>query len=212
MKSVDHSKDPIRIVGLCGSLRKGSYTQMSISIALQGAEEIGAQTHLIDLRAYNLVFCDGGNDSTYPEDVFRLRREIKQAQGIILGTPEYHSSLSGVLKNALDLMGFEEFEGKMIGLVGVSGGQMGAINALNSLRTISRSLHAWIIPEQVSIPQAWKMFDDATGQVKDPDLENRLKEIGRQVTRFAYLHTSEKPLEFLKLWESAPINPGGAPP
>ncbi len=42
--------------------------------------------------------------------------EVAGAQGIILGTPEYHGSFSGVLKNALDLMGFDEFEGKMIGL------------------------------------------------------------------------------------------------
>jgi NAD(P)H-dependent FMN reductase len=77
------------------------------------------------------------------------------------------------------------------------------------LRTIGRSLHAWIIPEQVSIPQAWKMFDDATGNLRDKDLEHRLKEIGRQVARFAYLHTSEEALEFLRLWESAPVNPGG---
>ena len=85
---------------------------------------------------------------------------------------------------------------------------MGAINALNSLRTIGRSLHAWILPDQVSIPQGWKVFDK-TGQIKDDDLEKRLIEMGRQVTRFAHLHTSEKSQEFLQLWETAPVNPGG---
>jgi len=58
---------------------------------------------------------------------FVLREEVKQAHGIILGTPEYLGSYSGVLKNALDLMGFEEFEGKMLGLLGVSGGAMGRL-------------------------------------------------------------------------------------
>ena len=47
----------------------------------------------------------------------RLRKEVKEAHGIIVGTPEYHGSLSGVLKNALDLMSFDEIEGKMMGLV-----------------------------------------------------------------------------------------------
>jgi len=157
---------------------------------------------------YDLVFCDGKEDETwYPRDVFRLREEVGQARGIILGTPEYHGSFSGVLKNALDLMGSEQFEGKMVGLVGVSGGRMGAINALNSLRNICRSLHAWVVPEQASIPQAWQEFGD-DGQMQDEDLEKRVREVGRQVACFAYLHTSEQALEFLRRWESAPDNPG----
>ncbi len=85
---------------------------------------------------------------------------------------------------------------------------MGAANALNSLRTIGRTLHAWLIPEQASIPEAWKVFEES-GNLKDADLENRLKEVGRQVARFAYLHTSEKAQEFLRAWEGAPMNPGG---
>jgi len=200
---------PISIAGICGSLRKGSYTRQAVCIALQGAEEVGAQTRLIDLRDYELIFCDGKEDeSSYPAGVLRLRSDVKQAQGLILGTPEYHGSLSGVLKNALDLMGFEEIEGKMIGLVGVSGGQAGSLNALNSLRTIGPALHARVIPEQVSIGEAWKVFN-GSGNFKDPELKKRVKEVGRQVARFAFLHTSEKALEFLRLWEGAPLNPGG---
>jgi NAD(P)H-dependent FMN reductase len=182
---------------------------MAINIALQGAQEVGARAHLIDLKEYQLVFCDRKEDeSSYPEDVFRLRREVSHAQGIILGTPEYHGSFSGILKNALDLMGFDEIEGKMIGLVGVSGGALGAVNALNSLRTVGRALHAWVVPEQVSIPEAWKVFD-APGTLQDSALEQRLKAVGRQVARFAYLHTSERAQEFLRAWEGAPVNPGG---
>jgi NAD(P)H-dependent FMN reductase len=204
-----HIEQDIYIAGICGSLRKGSYTRLAVQLALQGAQEVGAHTHLIDLRTYNLVFCDGEKDeSNYPTDVFRLREEVRQAQGLILGTPEYHRGLSGVLKNALDLMGFEEFEGKMIGLVGVSGGQMGAADALNSLQTIGRALHAWVIPEQALISHAWQKFD-AAGKLQDEDLAARVKEVGRQVARFAYLHTSEQAQEFLRLWEEAPENPGG---
>jgi NAD(P)H-dependent FMN reductase len=198
------------VVGICGSLRRGSYTRMAVQIALQGAHEVGAQTHLIDLKEYQLVSCDGKEDeSTYPADVFRLRSEVSHAQGIILGTPEYHGSFSGVLKNALDLMGFDEIEGKMIGLVGVSGGALGAVNALNSLRTVGRALHAWVVPEQASIPEAYKIFDQS-GTVHDHALEQRLKDVGRQVARFAYLHTSAQAQEFLRAWEGAPVNPGGA--
>jgi FMN reductase len=204
----DGHRSSIRIVGICGSLRETSYTRLALQIALRGAEEVGTQTQLLDLREYDLTFCDGrGDKSSYPESVARLQQEVRAAQGVILGTPVYHGSFSGVLKNTLDLMGFREFEGKMVGLVGVSGGRMGAVGALNTLRAIGRVLHAWVIPEEVSIPEAWKAFDQA-GNLRDAELEERLMEIGRQVARFAYLHTSEHALEFLRSWESAPANPG----
>src|SRR5439155_18690095 len=133
---------PCKIVGISGSLRSGSYTTLAVALALQGAKELKCETKLINLRDYQLVFCDGKDDeSQFPKDVFRLREEVKQAQGIILGTPEYHGGYSGVLKNALDLMRFEEFEGKMLGLVGVSGGTMGAFGAMSSLREVRRALH-----------------------------------------------------------------------
>lgn len=197
----------IRIAGICGSLRAGSYTRRAVEIALAGAAESGAETQLIDLRDYNLVFRVGSRDEGFPDDVLRLRSEVKQAEGVILGTPEYHGSFSGVLKNALDLMGFDEFEGKMIGLVGVSGGRMGAFDALNSLRNIGRALHAWVIPEQAAVPEAWKVFPEG-GKIVDPEIEERLKDIGRQVARFARLHKCENALEFLRSWQAAQSNPG----
>jgi FMN reductase len=203
------SSQVIQVAGICGSLRRESVTRMALQVALAGAKEAGARTHLIDLRDYQLIFCDGKEDeSGYPQDVFKLREDVRAAQGIILATPEYHGGYSGVLKNALDLMGFEEFEGKMLGLVGVSGGGMGAFGALNNLRAVGRSLHAWVIPEQASIPEAWKAFD-ASGNLTDSNLEKRLKDVGRQVARFAYLHTSQQAQEFLRAWECAPVNPGG---
>ena len=116
--------------------------------------------------------------------------------------------MSGVLKNALDLMGFDEFEGKMIGLVGVSGGRMGAHDALGTLRNVGRALHAWVIPEQASVPEAWKVFTD-DGKITDPQLETRLKEVGRQLTRFARLHKCENALDFVRNWQKAQVNPGG---
>jgi NAD(P)H-dependent FMN reductase len=210
MNTADKEHQPCKIVGISGSLRSGSYTTLAVRLALKGAEELEeCQTKLIDLRDYQLLFCDGKDDeSQFPKDVFRLREEVKQAHGIILGTPEYHGGYSGVLKNALDLMGFEEFEGKMLGLLGVSGGAMGAFGAMNSLREVGRALHAWVVPEQASIPQAWQEFDDA-GNLKNPKLDERVRQVGRQVARFAYLHGSCEANEFLQRWEKARENPGG---
>ena len=197
----------LNVIGICGSLRKDSYSRMALSIALQGAAERGASTRILDLGDYDLVFADG-RKTPYPAGVQRLRNDVRAADGIIISTPEYHSGMSGVLKNALDLMGFDQFGGKMIGLVGVSGGAMGAVNALNSLRSVGRSLHAWVIPHQVSVPEAWKIFNQQ-GQLEDQELQERLLEVGRQVARFAFLHTSQEVREFLEMWEQAPPNPGG---
>ena len=202
------SKSSLRIAGLCGSLRSGSYTRMALAIALRGAAESGAQTELIDLRDFELIFMDG-RDSGFPASVKNLQEAVKAADGVILGTPEYHGNFSGVLKNALDLMGFDEMEGKMIGLVGVSGGGMGAFDAMNGLRNVGRALHAWVIPQQAAIPEAWKEFDEHGG-LQNRALENRLLEVGREVAKFAYLHKCGKTGEFLKDWEQAPINPGGS--
>lgn len=205
---MDSFNRTIRIAALNGSLRPGSYTRLALETALQGAAELGAETRVLDLRDYDLIFCDGSKDEDRHPGVRRLRQDVRAAHGLILGTPEYHGSFSGVLKNALDLMGFEEFEGKVIGLVGVSGGALGASNALTSLQIVGRALHAWIVPEQAAIPQVWKQFEP-DGRLKNPGLEKRLKEVGRQVARFAYLHSSEQARDFLRAWEEAPRNPGG---
>ncbi|NUP99115.1 MAG: NAD(P)H-dependent oxidoreductase, partial [Armatimonadetes bacterium] len=122
------SASPLRVVGLVGSLRSGSFTRAVVELALVGAAELGAETTLMDLNEFRLSFC--GLTPEHPEEVQRLRDLTRAAHGIILGSPEYHGSYSGVLKNALDLMSFEEFEGKMLGLVGVGGGALGAAGAL----------------------------------------------------------------------------------
>jgi FMN reductase len=138
----------------------------------------------------------------------KLKGLVRSAHGILLGTPEYHGSFSGVLKNALDLMGFEEFEGKMIGLVGVSAGRLGAFDALNTLRNVGRALHAWVVPEQVSIPEAPKIFTP-DGQLRDLEVAARLRHLGARVAEFAKLHACGRDREFVLSWEGAMENPGG---
>ena len=119
----------------------------------------------------NLPFCDGGDDYAGYPDVKRLQDVVKEADAIVLVSPEYHGSVSGVLKNALDLMGFEEMAGKITGLISVLGGQANS-NALNDLRLIMRWVNAWVIPEQIGIAQAWKAFGD-DGKLLDEKLAER---------------------------------------
>jgi FMN reductase len=160
-----------KFIGMAGSLRPDSYSQQALQIAMQKVSALGVEVELLDLRTMNLPFCDGGDEySDYP-DVARLQQAFQQADGIVLATPEYHGSISGVLKNALDLMSFDQLSGKVVGGISVLGGQANS-NALNDLRTIMRWVHAWVIPDQIAIAQAWQAFG-ADGKLKDEKLSQR---------------------------------------
>ena len=161
----------VKIVGITGSLRADSYSTLALQQAIDRVRALGAEAEIINLREMKLPFCDGGDE--YPEypDVEVMRAKVKAADGLILATPEYHGSVSGVLKNALDLMSFEHLSGKVTGLISVLGGQSNS-NALNHLRIIVRWVHGWVIPEQIAIGQAWQAFD-SSGKLKDEKLAQR---------------------------------------
>jgi FMN reductase len=103
-----------------------------------------------------------------------------EADGFILGSPEYHGSISGVLKNALDFIGARELEGKFVALVGTAGGALGATNTLNTLNIICRTLHAWPLPSMPSVPQSYMAFNP-DGTLKDEKLQKRLEELGHNL-------------------------------
>ncbi len=169
----------VKIVGISGSLREGSYGFQSLNLVTQRLVALGAEVEIVDLRSLNLPFCDGGKDySAYP-DVAKLKQIVKAADGLVLATPEYHGSLSGVMKNALDLLTFEELSGKVTGLMSVLGGQSNS-NALNDLRIIMRWVHAWVIPSQIAIGQAWQVFDKE-GNLLDEKLAERFDQFAQSL-------------------------------
>ena len=192
----------IRVVGVAGSLRTASATRMAVRCSLLGAEEHGASTQDLDLAAYDLPFLGREQERTAMTAVERFLADLRGADGIILGSPEIHGGISGVLKNALDLTNRELFEGKMLGIIGVAGGRMGASETLSQLRTIGRSLHAWVVPTQVSIAAAHEAFDSG-GDPANQEISERLKSVGRQVAHFARLHKCENHLQIMKDWEGA---------
>ena len=169
----------VKIVGITGSLRNSSYSFQALETAVTRVEALGAEVEILDLREMNLPFCDGGDD--YPDypDVEKLRDTVKAADGLILATPEYHGSVSGVIKNALDLMSFEHLSNKVTGLISVLGGQSNS-NALNDLRIIVRWVHGWVIPEQVAVGQAWKAFDNE-GKLLDEKLSQRFDQFAQSL-------------------------------
>ena len=169
----------VKIVGITGSLRDSSYTFQALEAATTRVEALGAEVEILDLRQMNLPFCDGGDD--YPDypDVEKLRNTVKAADGLILATPEYHGGVSGVIKNALDLMSFEHLSDKVTGLISVLGGQSNS-NALNDLRIIIRWVHGWVIPEQIAVGQAWKAFNEE-GKVLDSKLSERFDQFAQSL-------------------------------
>ncbi|HEX9996636.1 MAG TPA: NADPH-dependent FMN reductase [Abditibacterium sp.] len=176
-----------RIVGVCGSLSTDSSTRRVLALALEGARQAGAQTYLLDLRDFHLPFAESGYDAASFPDIEKLNRLVRESDGLIWATPEYHGSFSGALKNALDLGSFDEYGGKVIALLGVAAGQIGAINALSHLRTVARQLHGWVLPHQVSIARAYGAFDE-NGALKDVKLGESVDKLGAEVTKWARLH------------------------
>jgi NAD(P)H-dependent FMN reductase len=84
---------------------------------------------------------------------------------------------------------------------------LGSLIGLSSLREVGRSLRSWVIPDQVVVPEAWKIFKD-DGSVSSPKMEARLVELGQQVARFAHLHKLGRAQDFQRIWEQAVQNPG----
>ncbi len=185
---------PVHIAAICGSMRgEHSYTRKALAIALEAARQAGASVDLIDLAEYQLPFCSSPQDTEDNPQVQDLKRRVSAAQGILLGSPEYHNSYSGVLKNALDLMGSEEFKGKLFGLLGVAGGSAGAINTLGHLGVVVRGVGGWSLPVQISIPNVSSAFQG--DKLVDPDLEERIRFFGRELVRFTRLHSLVPELE-----------------
>jgi FMN reductase len=162
----------VKIVGIAGSLRPDSYSQIALNVAAKKVSDLGAEVEILDLRQMQLPFCDGGTEYPNYPDVKRLQDAVNSADGLILVSPEYHGSISGVLKNTLDLMSFDQLSGKVAGFISILGGQVNS-NALNDLRVILRWVHAWAIPEQVAIGQAWQVFTP-DGKISDEKLSKRL--------------------------------------
>ena len=169
----------VKIVGIGGSLRSESSSYQALNLAIARVQALGASAQILDLRQMQLPFCDGGDE--YPEypDVNQLRETVAEADGLILATPEYHGGVSGVLKNALDLMSFEQLSGKVTGLISVLGGQSNS-NALNELRINMRWVHAWVIPEQIAIGQSWKAFSE-DGKLLDEKLSQRFDQFAQSL-------------------------------
>lgn len=170
------------IVAICGSLRDESSTRIALAHTLAAAADAGAETELIDLRDYDLPLYDG--DAKDAGDAPALREAVRAADGIVLGTPIYHGSVSSTLKTALDYCGSDEFEDKPVGLLTVAGGRFPTPSLLH-LRTICVWVRAIPLSHQVGIPRVSNKIQN--GKLTDEKTIERTEKLGRKVTEFASL-------------------------
>jgi len=162
----------VRVLGVAGSIRSNSLSHRALALAMDIVDQIGCQTATFDLRRTPLPFCNDGRFDPWQPAVREWRDHVSRAHALILVTPEYHGSLSGVLKNAIDLLDCAQLGGKIVGLIEVLGGPPNT-NAVNDLRRIMRWCHCWVIPEQIAIGRAREVFTEPS--VFDPELEERFE-------------------------------------
>jgi len=170
------------IVAVCGSRREGSYTRVALRHALEAAAAEGVATDLLDLGAADVDLPLYHPDEDEQGDSAALKRRVRRADGVVVGSPVYHGSYSSTFRNFHDYCSFDEYEETAVGLLATAGG--GSYGpTLDHLRSTIRGVHGWVVPHQVGIRSAYEKFDD--GAFTDRDLADRTAKLGRQVVRHA---------------------------
>lgn len=181
---------PPKILAFAGSTRADSYNKKLARIAADGAREAGAEVTLIDLRDYPLPLFDEDleRDQGPPDPALALKRLFFEHSGLLISSPEYNSSISAVLKNAIDWVSrplpgeraFAPFAGKVAALVSASPGSLGGLRGLVHLRSILGNLKIIVLPEQVAVPGADRAFDPA-GQLIDQARGQQVRDVGKKL-------------------------------
>lgn len=178
----------VHVVGIGGSLRADSQSERALAIALSGAELAGAKITMISGSRLVLPFYDPAVPER-PAEAARMIDELRNADGVLLVSPGYHGTVSGLVKNALDyvedLRGDERpyLDGRAVGCVAAAFGWQAAVTTLTALRSIVHALRGWPTPLGAAINSAQVTFDEYG--CSDPKVEETLRTIGAQVVEFA---------------------------
>ncbi|HDZ72844.1 MAG TPA: NADPH-dependent oxidoreductase [Aurantimonas coralicida] len=176
------------IVGLGGTTREGSSSEQAVRYALLHAEELGARTRMFSGRELLLPMYSPERPER-SNAAIALIEALRNADGIIVGSPAYHGSLSGLIKNALDYI--EDMrdddriylDGRTVGCVTCSYGAQAAGTTLMALRSIAHALRGWPTPLGVAINSSLCTFTSDGPQ--DPTIAEQLRCMARQVVRLA---------------------------
>jgi chromate reductase, NAD(P)H dehydrogenase (quinone) len=155
-----------KIVAFAGSTRRDSFNKRLIAIAAEGARQAGAQVSLLDLSDFPMPLFDQDDEdrSGKPERALAFKKHLMDHDGFLIAAPEYNSSITGVLKNAIDWAsraddddppgGLVAFRGKVVTLMSASPGALGGLRGLVHVRAILGNLGCIVLPDQVAVPKA----------------------------------------------------------
>ena len=184
---------PPRILAFGGSLRRDSFNQKLAAVAAAGAREAGAEVTLIALRDFPLpVFDQDLEDAEgMPAAAKALKQLFREHDGLLIAAPEYNSSLTAALKNALDWVSRAEsddepplvaFAGKTAVLCAASPGALGGLRGLVHVRAILGNIGVTVLPDQVAVSKAHEAFA-ADGTLSDAKKAARVQKLGAQLAR-----------------------------
>jgi NAD(P)H-dependent FMN reductase len=184
------SRQP-KILALAGSTRRASFNKQLVRIAAAAARRAGAQAEILDLRDYPLPLFDQDLEPErgLPDEARELKRILGAHDGLLIASPEYNSSVSGVLKNAIDWASRQaepseaplaSFDGKTAVLMSASPGSLGGLRGLVHLRSILGNLRVLVLPDQRAVPRAHKAFAE-DGSLQDPRLQTAIESLGERL-------------------------------
>ncbi len=182
-----------KILAFAGSTRKGSLNKKLVKIASEAARAAGAAVTYVDLKDIPMPLYDGDleTEGGIPENAKKLKALMMAHDGFLISTPEYNSSISGVLKNALDWVSrpvageqpLVGFAGKVVTLMSASPGALGGLRGLVTVRSLFSNIRAIVLPDQVAIPQAHEAFGP-DGKLKDLKQQASIEALGRGLAGF----------------------------
>ena len=178
------------IVDIGGTVRTPSSSERVLIASLAAAEAAGARTKLFGGEILSRLPIYNPNDGAEPPERSALVEAVREADGIIVATPGYHGSLSGLIKNALDSLeplrddARPYLDGRAVGCIVVADGWQACGSALAALRGIVHALRGWPTPLGATLNSATQPFDD-TGALKDQRDTWQVEMVAKQVVNFA---------------------------
>lgn len=182
----DGPTHPPRILILYGSLRKVSYSRLAAEEGARVLRALGCEVRFFDPTGLPLP----DETSVDHPKVVELRELALWSEGMVWSSPERHGAMTAVMKAQIDwiplapLGGIRPTQGKTLAVMQVSGGSQ-SFNTVNQLRVLGRWMRMLTIPNQSSVPMAFKEFEN--GRMKPSSLYNRIVDVMQELARFTVM-------------------------